>query len=278
MKSRNTLHPSLGTVSPRMAASPSSRMASSLRLAGVLGMFGLALSFGCAEKVEEAGPEKEELPNIKVELPDSPNFDEARAPVKWEGDPDGAYSIYGLRKDIDDRLKEGESGQQIVVKGWVQEIYVPPVCPEGQLCPPGKQPHFWITDSAEEKGKKRAMMVVNYHFPIPEWDTATQDMWKDQPLVIVEIGKQYTIKGEFKRFSDTGFAHDNGLLEFNSYKAPDINPESPTLGQLIWIYPPNCDWHPQTVAAQELENAEMQARMQKDAADLAAKKAGGGDK
>jgi hypothetical protein len=242
--------------------------------AGMLGMLGCSLSLGCAEKAEDTGgPEKEELPNIKVELPQSPDFNEARAPVKWEGDPDSAYSIYGLRKDIDDRLKEGESGQQIVVKGWVQEIYVPPTCPEGQLCPPGKQPHFWITDHAEEKGKKRAMMVVNYHFPIPDWDTATQEMWKDQPLVVVEVGKQYTIKGAFLRFSSSGFAHDNGLLEFNSYKVPNPDPESG--GELIWIFPPNCDWHPLTVAAQEAENAEMQARMQKDAADLQKKKGEG---
>ena len=95
------------------------------------------LIFGCAEKVEENGPKEEELPNIKVELPPAPDFDEARAPVKWEDDSDNAYSIFGLRKDIDDRLKEGEAGQKIVVKGWVQEIYVPPECPEGQLCPPG---------------------------------------------------------------------------------------------------------------------------------------------
>ena len=224
------------------------------------------LALGCAEKVEESGPEEEVLPNIKVELPPSPDFDEAKAPEKWDGDPDGAYSIYGLRKNIDDRLAEGESGNKIVVKGWVQEIYVPPECPEGELCPPGKQPHFWITDNQDEKGKKRAMMVVNYHFPIPDWDEDTQKMWEAEPLVVVELGKQYTIKGEFKRFSDSGFAHDNGLLEFHSYKAVDANEDSPTYGQMIWIYPPNSDWHPKTVAATEAQNAEMMAKMQKDAA------------
>jgi hypothetical protein len=234
----------------------------------------LALAVGCTDKVEEAGPEKEELPNIKVELPPSPNFDEARAPLKWEDDADQPYSIYGLRKDIDERLKEGESGKEIIVKGWVQEIYVPPVCPEGELCPPGKQPHFWITDMQDGQGKKRAMMVVNYYFPIPEWDTATLDMWKDVPLVVVEVGKQYTIKGKFKRFSDTGFAHDNGLLEFVSYKVPNPDPKALNPGELVWIAPPNSSWHPQTIAAQEAENAEMMAKMQKDAE---AAKAGGGE-
>jgi hypothetical protein len=225
----------------------------------------LALA-GCAEKADETGPQEEELPNIKVELPPSPNFDEARAPVKWDDD---SYSIYGLRKDIDDRLKDGQDGKFVIVKGWVQEIYVAPECPEGQLCPPGKQPHFWITDQEDGQGKKRAMMVVNYHFPIPEWDEDTQKMWQDQPLVIVEVGKQYTIKGKFKRFSDSGFAHDNGLLEFHSYQAPN-----PDTGEMTWISPPNCDWHPQTIAAMEEQAARMQERMQKDA-DAARKKAGG---
>jgi hypothetical protein len=225
----------------------------------------LALA-GCTQKAEEAaGPQEEELPNIKVELPAPPNFDEARAPVKWEDDPDQPYSIYGLRKDIDDRLKEGESGKEITIKGWVQEIYVPPECPDGQLCPPGKQPHFWITDTQDGQGKKRAMMVVNYYFPIPEWDKDTINMWKDEPLVVVELGKQYTIKGKFKRFSDTGFAHDNGLLEFVSYKAPWPVPKSPNFGEMTWIAPPNSDWHPKTVAMQEAQNAEMMARMQKEA-------------
>lgn len=234
-------------------------------LVGPLLLAQLALG-GCAEKVEEAGPQEEELPNIKVELPPAPNFDEARAPVKYEDDPDQPYSVYGLRKDIDDRLKEGEGGKEIIVKGWVQEIYVPPECPEGELCPPGKQPHFWITDTQDGQGKKRAMMVVNYYFPIPEWDEATLAMWKDVPLVVVEVGKQYTIKGKFKRFSDSGFAHDNGLLEFVSYKVPNPDPKAANPGELVWIAPPNSDWHPQTVAAQEAQNAEMMEKMQKDAA------------
>ena len=226
---------------------------------------GLALA-GCTDKPEEEGGAKEEeLPDVKVELPPSPNFDDARAPVKWEDD---AYSIFGLRKDIDERIKEGEAGEEIIVKGYVQEIYVPPVCPEDQLCPPGKQPHFWITDKPDEKGKKRAMMVVNYYFPIPEWDEETQKMWEEQPLVNIEVGKQYTIKGLFKRFSDTGFAHDNGLLEFRYYKAP--NPENPA--EMLWIAPPNSNWHPQTVAAQEEQNRIMQEKAAKDAAAMQKKK------
>lgn len=220
---------------------------------------------GCDEP-EAITEKEEELPDIKVELAPAPNFEEARAAEKYD---DGDYSIFGLRLNIDERLKEGENGQEIIVKGWVQEIYVPPVCPEGELCPPGKQPHFWITDNQNEQGKKRAMMVVNYSFPIPEWDEATLKLWEGVPQVVVEVGKQYRIKGKFLRFSSSGFAHDNGLLEFVSYETPD-----PTTGEKVWIAPPNSAWHPKTIEMQEAENAEMQAKMAADAAKLQAVKDG----
>lgn len=226
----------------------------------------MPLGLSACDEAEAPAEQEEELPDIKVELPASPNFEEARAPEKYD---DGDVSIFGLRLNLDERLKEGEAGQEVIIKGWVQEIYVPPVCPEGELCPPGKQPHFWITDNQDEQGKKRAMMVVNYSFPIPDWDEATIAMWKDIPQVVVEVGKQYRIKGKFLRFSASGFAYDNGLLEFVSYEAPD-----PTTGEKVWIAPPNSAWHPKTIEMQEAENAEMQAKMAADAAKLQAVKDG----
>src|SRR5690606_18815442 len=105
--------------------------------------------------------------------------------------------------------KAGEQGTEVLVRGYVQEIYVAPECPSGEVCAPPKQPHVWITDAPEEKGKKRAMMVVNYRFAIPAWDAKR---WKKEPEVVLEVGKRYTFKGKFKRFSDTGFAFDRGLL------------------------------------------------------------------
>ena len=232
-------------------------------------LLALAAAFAlgaCQKKPEQAGPPKEELPNIKVELPPSPDFNEARAPETWD---DGDLSIYGLRRNLDENVDKGDAGEMITVKGYVQEIYIPPECPEGELCPPGKQAHFWITDFENEKGRKRAMMVVNYRFPIAEWDEDTQKMWEDQPEVVVEKGKQYRIKGKFVRSSATGFTHDQGLLEFNSYEFTD--PES---GEVKWISPPNSDWHPLTVAAQDEANKEMQERMRKDAEALKQKKGG----
>ena len=214
----------------------------------------------------EAGAEKqEELPNVQVNLPPSPNFDEGKAPEKWD---DGSYSIWGLRQAIDENLEAGKSGTKIQLKGWVQEVYVPPECPEGEFCPPGKQPHVWVTDHQDTKGKKRAMMVVNYRFQIPEWDA---DRWKGQPEVVLEVGKQYTFKGAFVRFSSTGFAHDSGLLEFDSYMG--LNPETEAME---WIFPPGAAWHPMEVARQEEENAALAERAAKTAEDYKNRQQGGG--
>lgn len=201
-------------------------------------------------KEDKAGDKKEEDagPAITVQLPPSPDFDEGKAPEAWE---DGSQSIWGLRQALDKNVEAGSKGSEVEVKGYVQEIYLPPECPEGEACPPGKQTHIWVTDHPDTKGKKRAMMVVNYRFAVPEWDAKR---WKDQPEVILEKGKRYTFKGKFKQFSDTGFAFDKGLLEFVAYKPHDLETgqELPT-----WVYPPAAPWHPLEIARQEEANAAL---------------------
>ncbi|MCA9714763.1 MAG: hypothetical protein KC468_08765, partial [Myxococcales bacterium] len=139
-----------------------------------------------AENVPSEDEASAEDAAIKVELPPSPDFDEGKVADKWE---DGSLSIYGLRKSLEENVKEGDKGTEIMVKGFVQDIYEPPECPEGETCPPAKQPHIWIADKEEEKGKKRAMMVVGYQFSIPEWEA---EQWKDVPDVQFEKGKRYT--------------------------------------------------------------------------------------
>lgn len=215
---------------------------------------------GCgkeAPKVKKTG--EEDAPNaadnVKVELPPPPDFDEGKVAEKYD---DGAWSVYGLRKNLDENVKQGEANVEIEVRGFVQDIYEPPVCPEGEQCPPGKQPHVWITDKAEDKGKKRAMMVVNYAFTIPEYDVKR---WKDVPSVMLERGKQYTFKGKFKRFSDSGFADARGLLDFIAYKATD-----PKTGQEGWVAPPGAAWHPLEIARQEEDQKKLIEKVNKDAA------------
>lgn len=216
----------------------------------------VAISTACDSGGQPQQPVQEKLPDIQVQLPPTPNFDEDRVAEKWE---DGAYSIFGLRKNIEDRLEEGNTGTEITIKGYVQEIYVAPECPEGDMCPPGKQPHFWITDKAEQKGKKRAMMVVNYRYNIPDWE---MKKWRKEPEVMIEVGQRYTIKGKFKRFSDTGFAMDNGLVEFIAYKPVDEAGQE----SAEWVYPPGSPAHPSEVARMEEQNRKLAERAAKTAA------------
>lgn len=215
---------------------------------------------GCgkeAPKVKKSG--EEDAPsaadNVKVELPQSPNFDEGKVAEKYD---DGAWSVYGLRKNLDENVKQGEAGVEIEVRGYVQDIYEPPVCPKGETCPLGKQPHVWITDKSEDKGKKRAMMVVNYAFTIPEYDIKR---WKDVPNVQLAKGELYTFKGKFKRFSDTGFADARGLLDFVAYKAQD-----PKTGVEGWIAPPGAPWHPLELQRQDEEQKKLIEKVNKNAA------------
>jgi hypothetical protein len=58
------------------------------------------------------------LPDHKVQLPPPPDFDEGKAPETWE---DGSNSIYGLRRNLDQNVEDGEKGKDIVVKGYVQD-------------------------------------------------------------------------------------------------------------------------------------------------------------
>lgn len=236
------------------------RTASTILITTLLGM-APALGLGAcggepAPKVkksaEDEGPSAAD--NVKFELPPPPDFDEGKVAEKWD---DGAWSLYGLRKTIDDNVKAGDAGQEIEVKGYVQDIYEPPVCPKDEKCAPGKQPHIWITDKADEKGKKRAMMVVGYRMTIPDYDAKR---WEKIPDVVFEKGKQYTFKGKFRRFSDQGFADARGLLEFTYYKATD-----PQTGQETWIAPRNAPWHPLELLRVEEEQRKLVEKVNKDA-------------
>ena len=228
---------------------------SSISLLTAIFCLGLA---GCgkeAPKVKQTG--EADTPsasdNVKVELPSPPDFDEGKVAEKHE---DGAWSVYGLRKELDANVKQGEADVEIEVRGFVQDIYEPPVCPEGEQCPPGKQPHVWITDKDGDKGKKRAMMVVNYAFTIADFD---KKRWKDVAPVMLEKGKQYTFKGKFKRFSDTGFADARGLLDFVAYKAKDAT------GADTWVAPPGAPWHPLELAQQEEAQKKLIEKVNKNA-------------
>jgi len=212
---------------------------------------------GLATKVKEVSqPEAKLLESlggeskpstIEVMLPPAPELGRPAIPDKGS---EGHWSIEGLRRNRTTQLAEGAAGTEVTVQGWVQEIYVAPECPEGEVCPPAKQPYLWITDAADTKGSKRAMMVVNYAFAIPEWDAKR---WSDVPEVMLEVGKRYVFKGRFKLFSDTGFAYDEGLLEFVAVQG----------GAADWVYPRGAPWHPLEIARMEADSARLLEAMGK---------------
>jgi len=197
------------------------------------------------EFLEPLGDEPKAV-DLQVVLPSAPSLDYPPVPDK---DADGHWSIDGLRRNRTAQLKAGQAGAEITVKGWVQDIYVPPVCPAGETCPPAKQPHLWIVDAPDVKGAKRALMVVNYSFVIPEWDA---ERWEDTPQIELERGKPYVFKGHFKKFSDTGFAHQDGLLEFVAVRQRD-----PATGGEWWVYPRGASWHPLQIAQMEAQAARL---------------------
>jgi hypothetical protein len=133
------------------------------------------------------------LPPIKVDLPPSPPFTPPSTAEKY---PDGAFSIYGVRKQIEKNL-----GQLVTVKGFVHEVYQCPECPKGKECKACEQPHFWLTD--EKDGKKdKALMVVDY---------PTKKPLVEKPPVFT-VGSRVAVKGVFQRASITGFNASDGLI------------------------------------------------------------------
>jgi hypothetical protein len=139
-----------------------------------------------------AEPAATALPPIKVDLPPPPSFAASDIPEK---NPDGTFTIRGLRKHKADNLQK-----QVKVKGYLLEVYQCPKCPKGQTCKLCDQPHFFIGDKPDTK-KEKALMVVDYLAP------------KQHPPALT-VGKQYDIDGTFAINSPTGFGASDGLLVF----------------------------------------------------------------
>ncbi len=197
--------------------------------------------------IAELPPERDRaaIPVLGRELglPEPPRFASVELPALRE---DGSWSILGLRSALEDMLAEGGADRVVLVRAYVQEVYAPPECPVGELCPPAKQPHAWLVDAPELRGKQRALMLIGYDVPIPEWDTQTQREWASEAKIELEPGRQYLFMGWFRRFSASGFAHDRGLLELLAVR------EDPQNDASRWIYPRNSHVHPRVRAAEGL--------------------------
>jgi hypothetical protein len=165
------------------------------RIAQVLGL--LILAAGCSNSSSGATmgePEATALPPIKVDLPSPPSFSASDVPEK---NPDGTFTVRGLRKKKAENLNK-----EIKVKAYLLEVYQCPKCPKGQTCKMCDQPHFFMGDKPDTK-KEKALMVVDYLSP------------KQKPPALT-VGKQYDVAGTFSINSPTGFGASDGLVVFDS--------------------------------------------------------------
>lgn len=161
----------------------------------VVTMFGAGCSNNSSGASMNEASEGAALPPIKVDLPAPPSFAASDIPEK---NPDGTYSIRGLRKHKAELLqKDGTK-----VKAYLLEVYQCPKCPKGQTCKLCDQPHFFMGDKPDTK-KEKALMVVDYLAP------------KQKPPVLT-VGKQYDVAGTLSINSPTGFGASDGLLIFDS--------------------------------------------------------------
>lgn len=187
-----------------------------------------------------------------VDLPPTPSYEPPVVLARYE---DGSYSVFGLRQDP--KLLSGEesgeaSGEELIVRAWVREIYIPP--PLCNRCP---QPHVWVADGPDVRGHRDALLVAGFMFDIDPADAA---YWQAEPKVVLEVGKQYRIRGNFVLRSETGFSDDErGVLQFRAYEQVGAD------GQPSWVMPPMADWNPKTIELWNRQDQEMQERMRKDA-------------
>ena len=194
--------------------------------------FGLAVVpaiagfFGSLLLAAPAFGQGQALPEIKVNLPTTPNFDNATAPVTHPG---GEFSVFGLRKNMSKQLDK-----DVRVRGYLLYLYECPAeirkCNEEQDvkakrerrkaaarpasappaaeapkggCRPCEQPHFFLSDTADGK-IERALLVADY--PLKDWNTG-----RPKPFG-VKAGEQYVVTGTFAINSVTGFGASNGLI------------------------------------------------------------------
>ncbi len=171
---------------------------------------------------------EQDLPEIRPNLPAIPNVPPPRHPIKYD---DGSWSVYGLRKRINQVMDE-----EVKVKAYVVKIYEPQPCPEGRTCPPPPMPHLWLGDDPEETKERRLLRVVGYANSQEDINKAREDAEKGREPDEEELaaglktvwdwqqGKRYVIKGRFSRSSGAGFMYSEGLLEYMDHTCLDCPP------------------------------------------------------
>jgi hypothetical protein len=186
-----------------------------------------ALVIGCEEEAEQPTVIVEKVDGYKPNLPPVPSIPKPSAPETYG---DGAYSVFGLRRNIANTIE-----QQVTVTALIAEIYQKPVCPEGHTCHT-LMPHLFLADEKGETLKRRQLRLVGYARSFKEMEDEQElaESGKEKELaegVYVQpvvwdwqLGQKYTITGRFTRQSAEGFMETDGLLEYSSHQCLDCPP------------------------------------------------------
>ncbi|MET0343323.1 MAG: hypothetical protein ABW252_20100 [Polyangiales bacterium] len=190
----------------------------------------LLSSNGCDKSSGGAAVEVEKLPDIKPDLPAVPTLPPPPHPVQY---PDGAYSVFGLRKRIKNTMDT-----EVDLTAYVVETYRAPECPEGKQCPQARAPHVYLADAKGDEGEKR-ILLVGYAENQKAIDEALvakkKGKYKPPPAesgmlpIPTDLfpGAKVKVKARFTRVSGAGFAQSDGLLDYRAHTAIEPPTEIP---------------------------------------------------
>ncbi len=190
-------------------------------LAAACGAGLLLVGGGACSKGGAAGSlQVERLPDVKPNLPAVPKLPPPPYPVKYG---DGSYSVFGLRKKIEDTID-----QTVSVTGYIVSIYEPPECPKKKCR--AKAPHMWVADARDEQDKSKWLQVVGYAENHKQLREAIEDARRGRyeppppesgllPIPVdFAVGNKVKVTGRFTYVSGAGFASSDGVLEYRSHE------------------------------------------------------------
>jgi hypothetical protein len=208
----------------------------SISIRSTLAPYAVGLSLGAeALLLSACGPTPasdltiERLPDVTANVPNVPTLPPPPYPVNW---PDSSYSVYGVR-----RRESVTMDSDVVVTGYIVEVYTPPVCEEGRTCPTPAAPHMWIADARGVSDPHQRLLVVGYadnqlaldearelasrgRYEPPDPETGLRPIPTD-----FDVGAKVRVSGRFARISGSGFNVSEGLLEWNTHET--LEPVTP---------------------------------------------------
>lgn len=200
-----------------------------IRMVCAMAMCGFTLA-GC--KNDQASDlQIETLPEVHPPVPAVPTIPPPPYPVRYQ---DNTYSVYGSRKRIHSTMDT-----EIEVTGYIVQIYTPPPCAEGTVCPPARAPHLFIADSATEADPFKRLRLVGYADNQTAIDEAVEAARRGHPIVPnaeegeravpydFNVGGKIKVRGRFTRVSATGFSEPDGVLEYASHTMLEPGPNPP---------------------------------------------------